>query len=255
VARGKCLFVGESWIIETKHIKGVDAFMQFGYGEGVEWVRRALEESDIEVIHMPAHLAIKQFPTELSKLQEYDVIIFSDIGANTFLLHPDVTTTSTPTPNRLALVEKYVALGGAFVMIGGYLTFQGIDAKGAHAGSPLEVALPVALQKTDDRREMPQGYSPEVLLPDHPVLEGIGSNWPPMLFYNITKAKPSAEVVLGYEGDPILALHDYGKGRAAAFTPDAAPHGAPPEFLNWEYFNRFWVNLFDYLTRAKVGAK
>jgi uncharacterized membrane protein len=102
---------------------------------------------------------------------------------------------------------------------------------------------------------MPQGYSPEVLLPDHPVLEGVPEQWPYMLFYNITTAKPSAEVILGYEGDPILAVHDYGKGRVAAFTPDAAPHGAPPAFLDWEYFNRFWVNLFDYLTRAKVGSK
>jgi len=255
MSRGRCLFVGESWIIETKHIKGVDAFSQFGYGEGVEWVRKALEESDIEVVHMPAHSAIRQFPTELSELQRFDLIIFSDIGANTFLLHPDVTTSSKAVPNRLALVEKYVAEGGAFVMVGGYLTFQGIDAKGAYAGSPLEIALPVTLHKTDDRREMPQGYSPEVLLPDHPVLAGIDSKWPYMLFYNLTKARPSAEVILGYEGDPILAIHDYGKGRAAAFTPDTAPHGAPPAFLEWEFFNRFWVNLFDYLTRAKVAAR
>lgn len=137
-ARGKCLFVGESWITETKHIKGVDAFMQFGYGEGVAWVRRALEGANIEVTHMPAHSAIKDFPTELAKLQKYHLIIFSDIGANTFLLHPDVTTLSKAVPNRLQLVEQYVAEGGAFVMIGGYLTFQGIDAKGAYAGTAIE---------------------------------------------------------------------------------------------------------------------
>lgn len=255
MTRAKCLFVGESWIIETKHVKGVDAFMQFGYGEGVEWVRKALEGSDIEVTHMPAHLAIKDFPTELSQLQQYDMIIFSDIGANTFLLHPEVTMFSKASPNRLALVEQYVAQGGAFVMIGGYLTFQGIDAKGAYAGSPLEIALPVNLQKTDDRCEMPQGFSPESLLPGHPVLEGIPDQWPYMLFYNRTTAKPSAEVILAYQGDPILAVHDYGKGRAAAFTPDAAPHGAPPAFLNWDYFDRFWVNLFDFLTRSKASVR
>ena len=28
-------------------------------------------------------------------------------------------------------------------MVGGYMTFQGIDAKGRYAGSPVEEALPV----------------------------------------------------------------------------------------------------------------
>jgi hypothetical protein len=60
------------------------------------------------------------------------------------------------------------------------------------------------------------------------------------------------------EGDRLLhAMGDteperYGQGRAAAFTPDAAPHGAPPQFLEWEYFPRIWQQLVGWLTESSI---
>ena len=83
---GNCLIVRESWITETNQIKGFDSYAQFGYGEGFEWVRCDFEGANIEVAHIPAHSANKDFPTELAVLQDCHLIIFSDIGATTFLL-------------------------------------------------------------------------------------------------------------------------------------------------------------------------
>ena len=47
-------------------------------------------------------------------------------------------------------------------MVGGYLTFQGIDGKARYAGSPVEAALPVTLLPVDDRVERPAGVVPVV---------------------------------------------------------------------------------------------
>ena len=70
-----------------------------------------------------------------------------------------------------------------------------------------------------------------------------------MLFYNVVNVKPQATLLLQHKGAPILAVWEYGQGRSAAFTADAAPHGAPPEFLEWEFFDRFWQQLLTWLAR------
>jgi uncharacterized membrane protein len=252
----KVLLAGESWTIQTTHIKGLDSFTQWGYGTGEKWVKRALELSGISVCHMPSHAAIEQFPSSVQALSEYDCLILSDIGTNTLLLHPATTSRSVQTPNRLEVIEQYIREGGALIMIGGYMSFQGIEAKARYAGTPVEQALPVSMITTDDRVEVPQGFSPSVVQSDHPVMAGLpDGRWPYLLFYNKVMAKPGAEVLLEYQGDPILAVWDYGKGRAAAFTPDAAPHGAPPQFLEWEYFPRIWRYLLGWLTRSPALLK
>ena len=79
------------------------------------------------------------------------------MGANTLLLHPDTFNRSKILPNRLNVLRDYVAQGGGLIMAGGYLTYQGIDAKGQYAGSAAEEALPVTLSRPDDRIEMPAG--------------------------------------------------------------------------------------------------
>jgi uncharacterized membrane protein len=247
----KILFAGESWTIQTTHVKGIDFFTQWGYGTGEKWIKQALEQSGSEVKHLPSHEAIENFPSSVKELSEYDCLILSDIGSNTLLLHPDTTARSLIKPNRLEVIEQYVWQGGALIMIGGYLSFQGIEAKARYAGTPVEQALPVSMMQTDDRVEMPQGYSPTVVQADHAVMSGLPEDdWPHLLFYNKVVAKLEAEVLMEYQDDPILAVWDFGQGRAAAFTPDAAPHGAPLQFLEWEYFPRLWQQLVRWLTRS-----
>lgn len=71
-----------------------------------------------------------------------------------------------------------------------------------------------------------------------------------MLFYNKVITKPNAEVLLEHDGDTILAVWDYGKGRAVAFAPDIAPHGATDAFLEWEYFGAALVPAVELGCRA-----
>lgn len=244
------LLAGESWITQTTHIKGVDYFTQSGYGEGTYWLRRAIEGGGHRLEHLPNHLAIEKFPSTVSELAHYDVAILSDIGANTLLLHPDTTTRSKVTANRLEVIRQYVDGGGALIMIGGYMSFQGIDGKARYHATPVEDTLPVTmLCGLDDRMEMPQGFQPVVAdgVSEHPVVAGLPREFPTMLFYNQVNVKPGATLLLHHNGAPILAVHDYGRGRSAAFTPDAAPHGAPPGFLDWEYFDHFWQQLLTWL--------
>ena len=85
------------------------------------------------------------------------LVILSDVGANTLLLHPLVFTQSVRFPNRLQLLADYVEQGGALGMMGGYMTFQGIGGKGCYHGSPIEKALPVDFLPYDDRQEHPEG--------------------------------------------------------------------------------------------------
>lgn len=83
------LIAGESWTMHTIHQKGFDHFTTMSFGEGVGWPHPALKESGFAVQPLPNHLAATQFPTTAKGLAAYDVVLLSDIGSNTLLLHPD----------------------------------------------------------------------------------------------------------------------------------------------------------------------
>ena len=70
-------------------------------------------------------------------------------------------------------------------MVGGYLTFQGIDGKARYAGTPVEDALPVTLQSVDDRVEVPAGALPSVRTGRRtPSCADLPKHWPTLLGYN-----------------------------------------------------------------------
>jgi uncharacterized membrane protein len=244
------LLAGETWTTITTHIKGVDYFTQAGYGEGVRWLRRALE-GRFEFHHLPNHHAPEQFPSTLDDLARFDVLILSDIGSNTLLLHPDTTTYSKVTVNRLEIIREFVHEGGGLLMVGGYMSFQGIEGKARYGGTPVEEVLPVRMLPGDDRVEAPQGFRPRATNEGraHAVLAGIPEEFPVMLFRNAVEPKPEGVVLLHDAGAPVLVVWEQSRGRAAAFTPDAAPHGATPEFLEWQHFDRFWSQLVSWLAK------
>lgn len=95
------LIAGESWIVHSIHQKGFDSFTTTNYGEGHQWLARALSAADWSVDHLPNHLANDQFPYTAEEMAAYDLIILSDIGANTLLLSNDTFTKSAVRPNRL----------------------------------------------------------------------------------------------------------------------------------------------------------
>ena len=243
----KVLLAGESWMSYTTHVKGVDSFYTSTYETGEKWLKAALEEGGYEVDFLPNHLAIREFPFTMEELKKYDCIILSDIGANTLLLPVETFSQSIKMPNRCNLIRDYVNDGGALVMVGGYLTFSGVDAKGKWQDTAVQEVLPVQVLSTDDRMEHCEGVNPEVVA-EHEALNGLPKQWPNLLGYNKTIAKDNVDVPVIVDGDPLVAFGKYGKGRSAVFTSDCAPHWAPPEFVEWESYNRMWQGIVGWVT-------
>jgi uncharacterized membrane protein len=242
------LIAGESWITHSVHIKGMDSFTTNSYEEGVQWLRQALERAGYTVQFLPNHLVPSGFPVEDRDLQRYAAVILSDVGSNSLLLNPESFVRANATANRLELLAAYVANGGAFAMIGGYMSYAGIDGKARYGGIAVERILPNRISATDDRVELPQGSKPEVVRASHAVVRGLPIRWPALLGYNRLTAKDEGEVLVCCGGDPFVVVGTWGRGRTMAFASDCGPHWAPPAFLDWEQHDRFWAQALDWLT-------
>ena len=187
----RVLLCGESWVTHSVHVKGVDSFTTSSYTEGADHLRGALSGSGVEVNYLPGHLVPAEFPQTAAGLAGYAAVILSDIGANSILLAPQTFEQSQAAPNRLAVIERYVRDGGGLLMIGGYLSFAGIEGKARYHGTPVEDALPVLIDTVDDRVEAPQGVIPGPVARGHPLLDGVAGPWPALLGYNrVTGARP-----------------------------------------------------------------
>ncbi len=243
----RVLVVGEQFTGVNLSVKGFDAFeTNFSTEEGQTLVN-ALELGNHNVEWMRSSQVPSEFPEDLGSLKAYDVLILSDIGTNSFLFHPEMLAESIPHPNRLVLIKDYVHAGGGLCMIGGWMSFSGIDGKARYHHTPVEEILPVTCFPYDDRMEKPEGIVPHVMKPDHPILKGITENWPFFLGYNQTKPKAEAEVLVQVGADPLLCVGIYGKGHSAAFTSDCAPHWGPRGFLEWDGYSILWNNLVAWL--------
>lgn len=232
----------------TTHVKGFDSFYTSKYETGEKWLKKALVEGGYEVKFLPNHLASEEFPFTMEELKVYDCVILSDIGANTLLLPAATFERSVKMPNRAKLIRDYVLDGGNLVMIGGYLTFSGVDGKGKWHDTEVQEVLPVEVLTVDDRMEHGEGIRPITVM-SHEAINEIKEEWPEVLGYNKTIAKPEAVVPVTIGEDPFIAFGAYGKGRSAVFTSDCAPHWAPPEFCEWKYYNTIWQGIFDWLTK------
>lgn len=244
----KLLFAGESWMTHSIHVKGFDSFEMSSYHEGGTAMIAALRAGGIEVTYQPSHVAADHFPTSRDELAAFDAVILSDIGTNTLLLPDRTAVRSEPTPNRLELIADFVRAGGGLLMVGGYLTFQGIQAKGNYHGSPVEDVLPVVLQASDDRQEQPQGVVPEIVDPGHPIVADL-AGWPAFLGYNKSTLRPDAHLVARLKDHPLIAVREVGAGRSAVFSSDCGPHWGPPAFVAWEGYPKLWVALVNWLAR------
>ena len=249
------LLVGESWVSAATHYKGFDQFGSVTFHLGAEPLVAALRDSPIDFTYMTAHEATTAFPFSLDELNRYRAVILSDIGSNSILLPPDVWLSGRTVPNRLKLIRDWTAAGGGLVMIGGYFSFQGIDGRARWRRTPVEEALPVECLPYDDRIEAPEGIRAEVLQPEHPIVRGLGTNWPYLLGVNEVTLKPGAELLARIPeeqgGHPLLAIGTFGEGRTAAWTSDIGPHWLPTDFSNWEGYGELWRNLLAWLTRSE----
>lgn len=239
----KILIVGETWVTTATHTKGFDSFITTTFGEGYSFLKAALEASGYEVDVIENHHAPVRFPETVEALSAYSTVILSDIGANTLLLHPKTWLHSERSVNKLDVIADYVRGGGGLIMVGGYLTFTGIEAKGCWKDTMVEATLPVRLMATDDRREHPEGMTGSFETRDHPVLTGLEGTLPPLLGYNRVMLAEGGELLATIGDDPLLAVGTFGAGRTAAFMSDCSPHWCPPDFIAWPGYRTLWSNL------------
>ncbi|TWI33955.1 glutamine amidotransferase [Paracoccus sulfuroxidans] len=247
----KVLLVGESWVSSSTHFKGFDQFGSVTFHTGCQPLIDAMKGTDYEVTHMPAHEAQDGFPFDLEGIRKYDIIIISDIGSSSFLLPTRVWIHSQTAPNRLRLLKQWVEEGGKLVMAGGYFSFQGIDGKARWRNTPVEDVLPVKCHPWDDRIEIPEGATADLVQPSHPILKDMPAEWPPVLGVNEVMLKDGAELIARLPedqgGHPLLVTGKFGKGRSVVWTSDMSPHWLSPAFCAWEGYRQLWLNMFAWL--------
>lgn len=241
------LFVGESWFTYSVHQKGFDTFYTSEYVEGAGFFIEMLQAKGYKVDYVPAHEIEKKVPDTVEGFKKYDCVIISDVGANTFLLGRKTFNQSLVVPNKLVAMADYVKNGGSLLMVGGYMSFTGIDAKSRYGQSPLRDCLPVDMLINDDRVEIPEGITP-LKVDKHPVIDALPDKWPALLGYNQFSAKDDSITLAKVGNDPLLVLGKYGNGKTAAFASDLAPHWAPPGFVNWEHYPTLWGSLIQWLS-------
>ena len=250
----RVLLAGESWTTTATHTKGFDSFITNSYEEGAGQFIAALTSAGHEVTYLPNHVAADQFPRTVEQLSAYDVVVLSDIGANTLLLHPSTFLRGQPRPNALDAITEWVRGGGALLMVGGYLSFQGIEAKANYRNTRLAEILPVLMEVGDDREETPQGVSPTVVDPSHPMLDGLEGTWPEVLGYQRLEATSGSQVLVTVGDHPLVVVGTAGVGRTMAFASDMGPHWIPVEFLQWDGYAQFWQQAVAWLSDTVVPA-
>lgn len=243
----KILFGGESWTSFTTHVKGFDTFTTSVYEEGIEYIAKSIKKAGYELVYCPGQYIAEKFPQTKEEFSQYACVILSDIGSNTLLLPDKTFKQGQKTPNRCDSIASYVKDGGSFMMIGGYLSFSGIDHKARYGQTAIKDILPIACIENDDREEHPEGAVPEVKF-SHPALSALPKEWPHFLGYNKVLPRENCPVPITINGDPLVAFGEFGKGRSAVFTSDCAPHWGPKEFLEWTGYDLLWKGILDYLT-------
>jgi len=249
VAKKNVLLVGETWIVTKFHTKGFDVVPLGGYEDFSVYFKEGLRGfQDIEISHIPNHLVLSAFPQTIEQLSRFDVLIISDCGRNTLTMYPEMFKVPMG-PDRLQLIADYVRGGGALIMAGGWVDFQGFQGKGNYHGSAVEEVLPVNISETDDRVETTHGVKPKILEADHPVLSGIPTDWPAFLGYQKVYPKEHSKVLATIgEDDPFIVVGEVDKGRSMAFTSDLAPHWGT-DFVKWEHYGRFWYQAINWLSK------
>jgi uncharacterized membrane protein len=249
------LLAGESWVSQGFHAKGAVTYTTASYEEGAEALIAALRAAGADLNYIPNHSAVESFPRTADELEQYDVVILSDIASDSLLLERACFVEGLRAPNRLEALSRYVEGGAGLAMVGGYMSFSGIEGKARYGMTPLARVLPVELLSGDDRLETPEGVVPEVVRSDHPILVGLEREWPYFLGYNKLRLKKGADLVMSCRDDPFLVVEDVGEGRTAAFASDCSPHWGSREFLSWGSYPRFWVQLVAWLGRRGQEAE
>ena len=182
-------------------------------------------------------------------LYPYDLVVLSDIGANTLLLlGPFLPGSRSPTrwsPWPPGSGRRRTAHGRRVP------EFPGHRGQGQLRNTALAACSRV-LEAGDDREETPEGVCPRVLDMTHPVVAGLPATWPEVLGYQRARPKQGAEVVEAVGSHPLLVVGAAGRGRTAAFTSDMGPHWLPDNFVGWDGYARLWAAVRHVSVRGRT---
>lgn len=246
----RVLLAGESWISTATHVKGFDEFSSTTFHTGADAFIAAAAGEGLEIEQMYAHDVPGSFPRTVEALSAYDVVILSDIGANSFLLPNEVFLEGRRSANPLHALAEWTRGGGGLMMAGGYLSFTGFQARANFARTAVADVLPVTMLASDDRVESPEGSSLAVTEPAHPAAAGWGQlvdTAPTLLGYNLVEPHPDATVVATVGGDVLVATREVGAGRSLVWTSDIGPHWCPEDFLAWDGFGPLVGSMLRWL--------
>jgi len=212
---------------------------------------------DVNTVNPDRELSLIPFPMDEifdKKLRTFDVVIFQNFG------YTDPALSITQYEDNL---ERYINDGGAFLMIGGDRSFGEGRVSFPILGRaiPLEATgIPASVEPFKPRLT-PEGAR-------HPITavqngasasESSWASMPELPGANLTRARPGATVLLDHPGQtvdgkpaPVLAVWEYGRGRAAALTVDSSwywaftshKQGSPTR-----HYDRFWGNALRWLVR------
>ena len=235
------LLAGESWVSVGFEIKGRNVLSDSEYGEAADRFIETLDSVGASVTYQPCHVAVEAFPRTHEELDAYDLVLLSDVGADSLQLTRRVRDGESDV-DRCTLLNEWVHDGGALGMVGGYMSFSGKGGQARYGTTALAETLPVKLGTSDDRIETPAGAVPET---GAALAKDLPQEWPAVLGYNRFAAKSDAEVWATIGDDPLLVVGDHGDGSAFAYATDCAPHWAPEELLEWEHLPTVWSRLLD----------
>jgi uncharacterized membrane protein len=211
-----------------------------------------------DVSPVPDHqLSLIPFPaTEIfvKNLFQFDLFILENFAYYRFNLPP----------SYLQNLKRFVAQGGALLVIGGENAFT----KGGYRGSPLEETFPVTLlpERDDFVTEL---FKPKISAEEHPFLE-VGDTreqtralWealPPLDGYaRFADVRPGTSVLLSHPSDktgtgrplPIVAVREFGRGKVMLVGTDSTWRWKLAGGRDWRlssFYARFWSRAVQYLT-------
>jgi len=220
------------------------------YNYGI-WLKEALESSgEHEVKSVPTWEFYGLGPGEWENvLDEYDVLIFSDVEAKNFQLAPSFFdrkkfgTQVLTFPDRVRLTVEAIKAGKSAMFLGGWLSFTGELGKGGWNRTGLREILPVECLPYEDLVENTEGFTAICDQQWENNFKGIDFNsFLPILGYNKTLPRAECDIILTVKqtGDPLASLGKFNKGRVLAYMSDPAPHWGC-NFVYWDHYKDFWL--------------
>jgi len=202
----------------------------------------AAPTSELSLIPFPSNLLFDDY------LSSFDLIIFQNFKYEPFV-----------DKKYLINIRKYVEKGGAFLMVGGELSFQG----GSYSRTPIEDILPVSFKETD-LRFIDQEFHPKIneVFSNHPILRlekdldltrEVWDTLPSLHGANLGLVADKDAYVLAelenasYPSVPALVVGEFGEGRTALLATDSVWSWNFRKEGGSRYFYRFWNNIIDWL--------